>query len=222
MPARRGSPAATSSCRARRLELLARRLDDAARRPASSWRRRADGIPGQRQRRAEPPSLSDRALSRLPDRHAGAVHGDAVRCAEAQSFLTETIFENRYMHVPELPRMGAEIEVHGRSAVVRGVERADRRAGHGDRPARLDEPGPRRPRRRGRDRGPPRLPPRPRLRAARGETGAVGADDRARAVIRATARNRPQPWWQLWPPPASAAGLSRQPSALRSCAVAAR
>jgi UDP-N-acetylglucosamine 1-carboxyvinyltransferase len=43
--------------------------------------------------------------------------------ANGTSLLTETIFENRYMHVPELNRMGAEIEVRGRSAVVRGVER---------------------------------------------------------------------------------------------------
>ncbi|MGF1549927.1 MAG: UDP-N-acetylglucosamine 1-carboxyvinyltransferase [Sphingomonadaceae bacterium] len=42
--------------------------------------------------------------------------------AEGSSLLTETIFENRYMHVPELARMGADIEVRGRSAVVRGVE----------------------------------------------------------------------------------------------------
>jgi len=40
--------------------------------------------------------------------------------ADGQSFLEETIFENRYMHVPELRRMGAEIEVHGRSAIVKG------------------------------------------------------------------------------------------------------
>lgn len=43
--------------------------------------------------------------------------------AKGTSLLTETIFENRYMHVPELNRMGADIEVHGRSAVVRGVDR---------------------------------------------------------------------------------------------------
>ena len=42
--------------------------------------------------------------------------------AQGTSLLTETIFENRYMHVPELARMGADIEVRGRSAVVRGVE----------------------------------------------------------------------------------------------------
>ena len=40
--------------------------------------------------------------------------------ADGASVLTETIFENRYMHVPELRRMGADIEVHGRSAIVKG------------------------------------------------------------------------------------------------------
>ncbi|HEX8642142.1 MAG TPA: UDP-N-acetylglucosamine 1-carboxyvinyltransferase, partial [Allosphingosinicella sp.] len=43
--------------------------------------------------------------------------------ADGTSLLTETIFENRYMHVPELNRMGADVEVRGRSAVVRGVDR---------------------------------------------------------------------------------------------------
>lgn len=42
--------------------------------------------------------------------------------ADGTSMLTETIFENRYMHVPELARMGADIAVNGRTAVVRGVE----------------------------------------------------------------------------------------------------
>ena len=37
--------------------------------------------------------------------------------------ITETIFENRFMHVSELGRMGAKITVHGGSALVRGVER---------------------------------------------------------------------------------------------------
>jgi len=41
--------------------------------------------------------------------------------ADGTSVLTETIFENRYMHVPELARMGADIQVRGRTAVVRGV-----------------------------------------------------------------------------------------------------
>jgi UDP-N-acetylglucosamine 1-carboxyvinyltransferase len=35
--------------------------------------------------------------------------------------VTETIFENRFMHVPELQRMGADISLHGGSAIVRGV-----------------------------------------------------------------------------------------------------
>jgi UDP-N-acetylglucosamine 1-carboxyvinyltransferase len=48
----------------------------------------------------------------------------AMLClAEGTSSLTETIFENRYMHVPELARMGAEIEVRGRTAIVKGVDR---------------------------------------------------------------------------------------------------
>jgi UDP-N-acetylglucosamine 1-carboxyvinyltransferase len=42
--------------------------------------------------------------------------------ADGASVLTETIFENRYMHVPELARMGADVQVHGRTAVVRGVD----------------------------------------------------------------------------------------------------
>ena len=42
--------------------------------------------------------------------------------AEGASMITETIFENRFMHVPELCRMGADINVHGASAIVRGVD----------------------------------------------------------------------------------------------------
>ena len=38
------------------------------------------------------------------------------------SMITEAIFENRFMHVPELCRMGADINVHGASAIVRGVD----------------------------------------------------------------------------------------------------
>ncbi|MEK9660590.1 MAG: UDP-N-acetylglucosamine 1-carboxyvinyltransferase, partial [Alphaproteobacteria bacterium] len=43
--------------------------------------------------------------------------------AEGAAMITETIFENRFMHVPELQRMGANINLHGGSAMVRGVER---------------------------------------------------------------------------------------------------
>ena len=48
----------------------------------------------------------------------------ALLCtAEGSSVLEETIFENRFMHAPELGRMGARIEVHGGTAKVHGVER---------------------------------------------------------------------------------------------------
>jgi UDP-N-acetylglucosamine 1-carboxyvinyltransferase len=43
--------------------------------------------------------------------------------ADGASMITETIFENRFMHVPELSRMGANVNVHQASAVVRGVAR---------------------------------------------------------------------------------------------------
>lgn len=42
--------------------------------------------------------------------------------AEGISTITETIFENRFMHVPELARLGANIQVNGSEAVVTGVE----------------------------------------------------------------------------------------------------
>jgi UDP-N-acetylglucosamine 1-carboxyvinyltransferase len=46
----------------------------------------------------------------------------ALMCvADGASMITETIFENRFMHVPELMRMGARIKYHGQSAIVRGV-----------------------------------------------------------------------------------------------------
>ena len=48
----------------------------------------------------------------------------ALLCtAQGTSVLEERIFENRFMHAPELIRMGAKIEVHGGTATVTGVER---------------------------------------------------------------------------------------------------
>jgi UDP-N-acetylglucosamine 1-carboxyvinyltransferase len=41
---------------------------------------------------------------------------------DGASVINETIFENRFMHVPELSRMGADITVHGSTATVRGVK----------------------------------------------------------------------------------------------------
>lgn len=47
----------------------------------------------------------------------------ALDCvADGTAQITETIFENRFMHVPELQRLGADIQVEGHTAVVRGVE----------------------------------------------------------------------------------------------------
>ena len=47
----------------------------------------------------------------------------AMMClANGVSQISETIFENRFMHVPELVRMGADISVDGRTAVIRGKE----------------------------------------------------------------------------------------------------
>ena len=43
--------------------------------------------------------------------------------AEGSASVTEHIFENRFMHVHELQRMGAEIELHGNTSVIRGVKK---------------------------------------------------------------------------------------------------
>ena len=43
--------------------------------------------------------------------------------AEGSASVTEHIFENRFMHVHELQRMGAEIELHGNTSVIKGVRK---------------------------------------------------------------------------------------------------
>jgi UDP-N-acetylglucosamine 1-carboxyvinyltransferase len=48
----------------------------------------------------------------------------ALAClAEGTSVITETVFENRFKHVSELRRMGADIKVEGQIAIIKGVER---------------------------------------------------------------------------------------------------
>ncbi len=42
--------------------------------------------------------------------------------AEGSAHITETIFENRFMHVPELQRMGADIDLEGNTAITKGVD----------------------------------------------------------------------------------------------------
>ncbi len=44
-----------------------------------------------------------------------------LSCAEGSSIITESVFENRYMHVAELGRMGARIKTEGKTAVIKGV-----------------------------------------------------------------------------------------------------
>ena len=43
--------------------------------------------------------------------------------AEGTGVITETVFENRFMHVQELQRLGADIQLHGNTAVISGVDR---------------------------------------------------------------------------------------------------
>ena len=48
----------------------------------------------------------------------------AMNCiAEGVGVIKETIFENRFMHVNELQRLGADIRVDGHTAIIRGVEK---------------------------------------------------------------------------------------------------
>jgi UDP-N-acetylglucosamine 1-carboxyvinyltransferase len=48
----------------------------------------------------------------------------ALMCvAQGSSIIRETIFENRFIHVSELKRMGADITIHGNQALVRGKDR---------------------------------------------------------------------------------------------------
>ena len=63
----------------------------------------------------------------------------ASQC-EGTSTITENIFENRFMHVNELIRMGANITVSGRTATVRGKSDLQVRSRHVLRPPRLRRP----------------------------------------------------------------------------------
>ncbi len=85
--------------------------------------------------------------------------------AEGVATVVETIFENRFMHMLEMRRLGADIRIEGNTAIIRGVAAPDRGAGDGDGFARVGEPGAGGACRAGSDRDPPHLPHRPRLRA---------------------------------------------------------
>lgn len=66
-----------------------------------------------------------------------ALFGSILTLAKGNSVITETVFENRFMHIPELVKMGANIKVAGRTALIEGVKQlsgarvaaADLRAG---------------------------------------------------------------------------------------------
>ena len=99
----------------------------------------------------------------------------AVNCvADGVGAITETIFENRFMHVHELQRLGANITIEGNTATVRGVKQACRRAGDGDRFARVRQPCRCGPGGRGRDDGQSHLPSGPRLRSHGEKTCSAG------------------------------------------------
>ena len=83
--------------------------------------------------------------------------------ARGTSHITETIFENRFMHVGELTRLGARIAARRRARHHRRRREAQGRAGDGDRSARFGVACHRRARRRGRNHRQPRLSPRPRF-----------------------------------------------------------
>jgi UDP-N-acetylglucosamine 1-carboxyvinyltransferase len=57
------------------------------------------------------------------DMHAQFMELDSI--ASGTALVTETVFENRFMHVQELKRLGADIEVEGNTAVVKGVAHLD-------------------------------------------------------------------------------------------------
>ena len=57
------------------------------------------------------------------------------------SVMTENIFPQRYMHVAELKRMGAQVQMEGPTAVISGRREIDRRAGDGERSARVSRTG---------------------------------------------------------------------------------
>ena len=104
--------------------------------------------------------------------------------AHGTSVITETVFENRFMHVQELRRLGADVEVEGNTAVVKGVRglsgatvmATDLRASACLVVAGLVAEGD--------TTGRSHLPPGPRLRVHRGEIEPARRSDQARALTR--------------------------------------
>ncbi len=131
---------------------------------------------GLRARGGERPRAADFATAPFPgfptDMQAQVMALLAV--AAGLSLVTESVFENRFMHVQELQRLGADLAIDGRTVRVRGVPKLSGAPVMASDSARLG--GPRAGRAPGarHHRGAARLPPRPRLPAARGEARAAG------------------------------------------------
>ena len=95
----------------------------------------------------------------------------ALMClAEGSSIIAENIFENRFMHVAELNRMGANIKIEGNSADCDGRQKTFRGTGDGFGPPCLGGTDSRGPGGRRNHRGPPHLSHRPGLRPYRVQT----------------------------------------------------
>ncbi len=119
-PAPRQSPAASSSWSGREASHLGATFD-ALREAGLACTPTNDGIKVSRANGLHGVTVSTAPYPGFPT-DMQAQFMAMLSVADGASLLTETIFENRYMHVPELARMGADIAVRGRSAVVRGVD----------------------------------------------------------------------------------------------------
>ena len=128
---------------ARRPATLDAVLDKLAEAGADDRRRRRRD-PRRRGAAARAVNAAHGAVSGLPDRHAGADDGGRARAPRARRSITETIFENRMMHVQELVRLGADIERRGQHRDRARRRQADRRERDGDRSARVGVPRDRR------------------------------------------------------------------------------
>ncbi len=116
---------------AARVQLTRHRAPDCSMRCSTSCARPAPSIDGGRRldhasrcdgqpARGEPAHRAVSGVSR-PTCRRSSWRSTAV--AARHRVITETIFENRFMHVQELQRLGADIEIDGNTAIVRGVPR---------------------------------------------------------------------------------------------------
>ena len=120
-------PAASVRAHRRRARHRSTRCSTSCARPGATIDVGDDSIGIERRRtRSTAVSLRTAPYPGVPDRHAGAVHGARHASPTARRVITETIFENRFMHVQELQRLGADIEVEGNTAIVHGVDAAAR------------------------------------------------------------------------------------------------